>query len=189
VSPNTRYRYEVRALDGAGNVSGPSNLATAETPGPATTLTFSPEADARVHEASAATNYATSYLRANGGTELDVETFLRFTVSGVPATGMQGAKLRMYAYNGTADGPAVYRTSTSWSETGITWNTRPARTSSATDDKGAIPVNSWVEYDVTPFVTGNGTYSFNLATTSNDGIDLYNREAATLRPELVVTTP
>ena len=50
-------------------------------------------------------------------------------------------------------------------------------------------MNTWVEYDVTPFVTGNGTYSFTLATTSNDGIDFYNREAATLRPELVVTLP
>ena len=48
-------------------------------------------------------------------------------------------------------------------------------------------MNTWVEYDVTPFVTGNGTYSFSLATTSNDGIDFYNRENATLRPELVVT--
>ena len=40
----------------------------------------------------------------------------------------------------------------------------PAPTSAATDDKGAIPANTWVEYDVTPFVTGNGTYSFRLAT-------------------------
>ena len=47
-------------------------------------------------------------------------------------------------------------------------------------------MNTWVEYDVTSFVTGNGTYSFSLATTSNDGIDFYNRENATLRPELVV---
>ena len=67
---------------------------------------------------------------------------------------MQSAKLRVYAYNGTVDGPALYTTATSWSETTINWNTRPARTSAATDDKGAIPSNSWVEYDVTPFVTG-----------------------------------
>ena len=88
-----------------------------------------------------------------------------------------------------SDGPAVYLTNTSWSETAVTWNTRPARTSAATDDKGAIPVNTWVEYDVTPFVTGNGTYSFNLATTSNDGIDFYSRENGTLQPELVLTVP
>jgi hypothetical protein len=186
-APNTSYSYELLAVDAAGNVSDPGSSASATTPPAPTVVTLSPEADARVHEASPSTNYGTSYLRANGGSEMDVETFLRFTVTGAPAGSVQSAKLRLYAYNGTADGPAVYTTATSWSETGVTWGTRPARTSAATDDKGAIPVNSWVEYDVTPFVTGNGTYSFTLATTSNDGIDLYNREAATLRPELVVT--
>ena len=37
-------------------------------------------------------------------------------------------------------------------------------------------------------MTGNGTFSFDLAGTSTDGADFYSREAATLRPELVVTT-
>jgi hypothetical protein len=187
VSASTAYRYEVRARDAAGNLSDPSNSFNVTTPAPAQVLTLSPEADARVDEASPTTNYGTAYLRVNGGTELDVETFLRFTVSGVPAGNVRSAKLRLYNYNGTVDGPAVYTTNTTWSETAVTWNTRPARTSAATDDKGTIPVNSWIEYDVTPFVTGTGTYSFTLATTSSDGIDFYNREAATLRPELVVT--
>ena len=178
----------MRAVDAAGNVSDASNSVTATTPAAASVLTLSPEADARVHAASPTTNYGTSYLRANGGTEPLVESFLRFTVSGAPA-GVTSAKLRLYATNGTVDGPAIYTTTTAWSETAINWNTRPARTSGATDDKGAIPVNTWVEYDVTPFVTGNGTYSFTLATTSADGMDFNAREAATLRPELVVTLP
>ena len=184
---NTSYSYQVYAVDAAGNVSDPSNAAPATTPPAATVLTLSPEADARTQEANPTTNYGTAYLRTNGGTESDVETFLRFTVTGAPAGSVQTAKLRLYNYNGTADGPAVYTTGMSWSETTLNWNTRPARTSAASGDKGAIPVNTWEEYDVTAFVTGNGTYSFTLATTSNDGIDFYNREAATLRPELVVT--
>jgi hypothetical protein len=77
-----------------------------------------------------------------------------------------------------ADGPAVYTTSSSWGETTINRSNRPARTSSPRDDKGAIPADSWVEYDVTPFVTGNGTYSFNLVTASADGVNFYSREAA-----------
>ena len=70
----------------------------------------------------------------------------------------------------------------------INWNNRPARTSAATDDKGAIAANSWVEYDVTSLVGGSGTYSFDLATDSTDGVYFSQREAATFRPELVVTT-
>ncbi len=188
VAANTSYTYQVRAVDAAGNVSDPSNSAPAATPPVATVLTLSPEADARTQEANPTTNYGTAYLRVNGGSELDVETLVRFTVTGAPAGSVASAKLRLYNYNGTADGPALYPTVTSWNETAVSWNTRPARTSGTpTDDKGAIAKNTWVEYNVTPLVTGNGTYSFALATTSSDGIDFYNREAATLRPELVVT--
>ena len=98
------------------------------------------------------------------------DSFLRFTVAGV-AGSVQNAKLRIHAYTATADGPAVYTTSNSWAENTLTWNTRPLRTSAATDDKGAIASNTWVEYNVTPFVTGNGTYSFTIAQTSSDGVD------------------
>ena len=188
VTAATTYTYAVRAVDAGNNVSDASNSVTATTPAAASVLTLSPDADARVHAASPTTNYGTSYLRANGGTEPLVESFLRFTVSGAPA-GVTSAKLRLYAINGTVDGPAIYTTTTAWTETAINWNTRPARTSGATDDKGAIPVNTWVEYDVKPFMSGNGTYSFTLATTSADGVDFNAREAATLGPELVVTLP
>src|SRR6185312_13639875 len=97
--------------------------------------------------------------------------FLRFTVTGISAGSVTSAKLRLTSTSdGTADGPAVYTTGTSWSETTVNWNTRPAPTSAATDDKGAIPANTTIDYDVTPFVTGNGTYSFRLATSSTDGV-------------------
>jgi fibronectin type 3 domain-containing protein len=188
VAANNTYHYEVRALDAAGNLSDPSNTATATTPAAATVLTIAPEADAPVEQSTPTTNYATSNLRTDFSTSTsNVESYLRFTVSGAAGT-VQSAKLRLHSTSdGTADGPAVYTTSSSWGETTINWSNRPSRTSSATDDKGAIPADSWVEYDVAPFVTGNGTYSFNLVTTSTDGVNFYSREAATLRPELVLT--
>jgi len=152
-----------------------------------TTFTFAAVADARVEEANPGTNYGTSpQLRVDGGSDPDVESYLRFTVTDL-AGPLQSAKLRVYVYNGTVDGPAIYATSNTWSETGISWSNRPARTSGASDDKGAISPNSWVEYNVTPLVTGNGTYSFVLATSSGDGIDFYSREASSNPPQLVVT--
>jgi hypothetical protein len=98
--------------------------------------------------------------------------------------------LRLYAYTGTVDGPAVHSTGSSWIESGfggITWSNRPARTSAAQDDKRRITTNSWVEFDVSDLVAGNGTYGFNLATTSTDGVDFRSREATSNRPELVLT--
>jgi len=157
-------------------------------PPPATEpVTFAAEADARVQEANPSTNYGTSYLRADGSTDPDVESYLRFTVSGIPQAA--SATLRVYATTFTANGPAVYTAGSSWSESGITWGNRPARSASGTADKGSIAPNSWVEFDVSPLVSGDGTYTFVLATDSTDGLQLNSREATTttLRPQLVVT--
>jgi len=182
------HTFQVRATDAAGNTDPmPASRTWTVATGPVTSLTFAAEADARVQESTPGTNYGTSYLRADGGADPDVDSYLRFTVSGI-AGAVSTAKLRVYAYSGSGNGPAVYNTSNTWSEAGLTWTNRPARTSGATDDKGSIGSNTWVEYDVKSFVTGNGTFSFVIATSSNDGVDFYSREAANLRPELVVTT-
>ena len=115
-----------------------------------------------------------------------MESYVRFTVSGVSGT-VTSVKLRVYASSGTADGPAVYATLNTWSETGLTWSNRPARTSGAVDDKAKISTGTWVEYDVTSLVAGNGTYSFILAGLSTDGANFHSRENVN-RPELVITS-
>jgi hypothetical protein len=191
VAPGTTHDYQVRAVDAAGNLSDPSNTASATTPASQTVLTFSPDADAPVKQANPTTNYATSSLGADFSTSTsNIESFLRFTVSGVSSGPVLSAKLRLHSTSdATTNGPAIYTSGTSWGETTINWNNRPAPTSAATDDKGAIPSNTWVEYDVTPFVTGDGTYSFRLATDSTDGVYFSSREASTYQPELVLTLP
>jgi acid phosphatase type 7 len=150
-------------------------------------LTFTAEADARVHENSPNSNYGTAnYLLVDGANNPDVESFLRFTVNGVTGS-VQNAKLRVYiTNNNSANGPAAYAANNSWTETGITWNNRPARTSGALDNKGATSRSSWVEYNVTAAVTGNGTYTFVLAADSSDAIRFSSREGSR-SPELVVT--
>jgi hypothetical protein len=83
----------------------------------------------------------------------------------------------------------VYGTGTDWSETGITWSNRPARTTAALEDKGAIAANTWLEYNLNGAgITGNGTYAFVVATSSSDGTDLYSRQATSFPPELIVTS-
>jgi len=164
--------------------------ATATSVPPSTTgmpLTFAAAADARVVETNPAANYGiATYLQVDGASDPDQESYLRFAVSGIPGA-VQSAKLRLYATtNGTKNGPAVYATGASWSETGLTWNNRPGRTSGAVDNKGAIGTSSWVEYNVTSLVSGNGAYSFVLAADSTDGVKFSSREGAT-PPQLVLT--
>jgi hypothetical protein len=182
------YAYHVIARDAADNVSGPSNTVTV-TVQASTIATFPAAADSRVAEAKPGQNFGTSaVLRVDGGSDPDVESNLRFGVSGVSGA-VQRAILRVYATAGTVDGPAVYATDNDWTETGIIWTNRPARTTGAMDDKGLIATGTWVEYDVTSLVSGNGAFSFVLATTSRDSADFHSRNSTqtALRPQLVVT--
>ena len=160
--------------------------ATTTPPPDSGALSFTPEADAPVQASSPNTNYATSALRADGGSDPDVDSYLRFSVSGLTGS-VASAKLRLRATSGTADGPAVYGAGNSWTETGITWANRPSRATAAIADKGSIASGTVAEYDVTSYVNGNGTFSFDLGTGSTDGVDFYSREGST-KPQLVITT-
>ena len=122
----------------------------------------------------------------DGASDPGLESFLRFTVTGVSGNA-QSATLRLFATdNGTKDGPAVYLTDNSWQEKEITWINRPQPTSEALDNKGRIDTNSWVEYDVTSQVTGDGTFSFVLIADSSDSVVFSSRQGSQ-PPQLVVT--
>jgi hypothetical protein len=186
------HTFSVRATDPAGNTDPtPATRSWTVSAPSGTALTFSPVADARVEEASPTSNYGRSTtLRADGSTDPDVESYLKFEVAGVSGS-VTSVKLRLHttssASSASTNGPAVYATGTDWIETGITWNNRPARTTEVLD-KGAIASDTWLEYDVTEADIGDGTYAFVVATSSTDGTDLYSDEATSFRPELIVTT-
>jgi chitodextrinase len=185
------YTLGVDAFDAAGNRSSQTSViaatsACAATPPPGGTLTFTPAADARVEEANSGSNFGTSFLRVDGGTDPRVETDLRFVVGGVSGT-VTGATLRLYASTDTVDGPSLHVAGDSWSENGVTWNTRPTPAANASGDSSLIVSGTWVDYDVSAIVRGAGTYDFTLATGSSDGVNFDSREGSQ-SPRLVVTT-
>ena len=177
VSPLTHYDYVVKAIDAAGNRSTPSNTASVNTPAPpaSTTVTFNVAADARVEEGTPDTNYGTSSkLRATNGPPM--ESYLKFSLSGITGA-VQSAKLKIFDSNdATNNGPAVYAAPSTWTESGITWNNRPAHTGTASDNKVQIAIGTWVEYDVAPLVTGNGDVTFVLVPDSTDGANFASKE-------------
>lgn len=154
-------------------------------PAAATTSTFSPDADAYVLGASPTGNFGTAValLADNSPQE---QSYVRFIVSGTSGV-VTDAKLRLFVTNKTTDGPAVHLASSSWTEADITWSNRPEPTGAASDDKGSVPSDAYVELNVTPLVSGDGTYTFAIVATSSDGIDMLSREAMSNPPQLVVT--
>jgi len=153
----------------------------------ATALVVSADADARVVRVRPNTNFG-SAPRLVSDASPRTESFLRFRVTRVRASErVAKARLRLYAADASSNGPAIYTTAATWSEKRITWRNRPPRTSRRLANTGSVRGRSWVEFDVTSAVRGNGTYSFVLAPTSGD-LSTHSREARTLRPQLVLTT-
>ena len=98
------------------------------------------------------------------------------------------AKLRFFVTNGTPDGPAVYQTG-AWPRKPLTWARRPAVIGGPRGDKGQLVPGTWVEWDVTPWVTRNDAYRFALRGGAADALELTSRETNKgMSPQLVVTT-
>lgn len=149
--------------------------------------TFAASADARVEQANPTLNFGGDGRLVADGSPL-AESYLRFSVSGVTGP-VTRAVLRLYASDGTTDGPRLHRSGSGWTEGGLTWNNRPGPSGAALGDLGAISNGIWVEYDVSSVVRGNGQVDFVLVSTSGNGTDFVSRENSRtdLRPQLVLT--
>jgi hypothetical protein len=99
---------------------------------------------------------------------------------------IQNATLRLFVTNGSSNAPSIYGTDDSWTETGITWNNRPAPTTGAIANVNSAPAGTWAEYNLTSYITGDGTYSFVLLPDGSDGIRFDSREGSST-PQLVLT--
>lgn len=70
----------------------------------------------------------------------------------------------------------------------IPYGMRPAADPTLRASLGAVSVNTWYEVDLSSLVTGDGTYSIRIASTSGNGVDYSTKEgAAGSAPQLVVT--
>ncbi len=143
----------------------------------AATMTFAPTADARVEEHSTNANFATAELGSDAGSGARVRTYLRFAVSGSGGA-VTSAKLRLYATGSTVDGPSVAPAGSAWTEPAVTWANQPGAVGAAVANVGAITSASWVEWDVSSLVHGDGNVEFVLEQPSTDGADFSAREGA-----------
>lgn len=186
------------------NLSGPTNATIADGQGVGTivdddgsggaTFFFNPTSDAYVKSSSATSNFGSlQTLRARQSSSEILTSYLKFAVSGLTGS-MQSAKLRLYVTDASSSGGSVYAvsnnylgTSTAWTQSGLNWNNAPAISGTALSSAGPVSLNTWVELDVTPAISGNGTYSFGLKSNASDVVYYGSRESTKL-PELVIVT-
>ncbi|MDQ2683185.1 MAG: DNRLRE domain-containing protein, partial [Chloroflexota bacterium] len=153
------------------------------------TTTFGANADTWLDGSSAGTgsNYGSATSVRTDGNPL-AHGLIRFSVSGVSGS-VQSATLRLYVRDATNNGPRVALSDPNWSESTVTWNSRPAQVGNPTGDTGALSVGSWAEFDVTALVAGSGQISFLLLPDSADTVQFTSRNstATSQRPQLVIT--
>jgi chitodextrinase len=196
VAPGTRYAYQVVAYDGAANASEPSDTVFVTTatppppppppPGPRT-LTFTPSADATIASGTPSGNFGTTTtLEADNS---PVKGFLiRFDVSGVGPATVTHARLRLHVTNASDRGGDFHATTNGWTETAVTWATAPAA-GALVASLGTVAAGSWQEFELAGgAVTGDGAFSFRVASPSSDGAAYDSREAGpALSPQLILT--
>lgn len=158
-------------------------------PASAGTQTFRAVADAYVSDADRTGNFGTE-ARLKVDASPVMRAYLRFTVENLDGA-VTRATLRLYTRNSSNVGIEIRGvTSSSWSETAITFANAPAPSATVTRTSGAFSSDQWLSLDVTPLVAGSGSVSFALTTTSSSGsISLASRESgASKAPQLVVET-
>jgi hypothetical protein len=160
--------------------------ATPTSSGSSSTLTFNPAADAYVSASAPTTNYGTApQIRVDASPVLN--SYLNFNVQGIN-TSVASAKLRIYANTASGAGIKVFGVSnTSWAENSITFSNAPALGSPG-GSTGGFAAGVWITVDITPLITGNGTFSVAITGINGTAISLASRESGANAPQLIVTT-
>jgi hypothetical protein len=120
-----------------------------------------------------------------------VFSFLKFQVANVTGP-IRSAKIRLRVNLGGDSGGGIYSVSnryrnsnTSWVESGLTWENAPSITGSPLSSVDTVAINDVVEFDVTPAISGNGTYSFAIKSEVVDLVRYDSRESPN-PPTLVI---
>ena len=187
VASGLTYSYTVSAYDTAGNPSAMSAPVTATVP-LASTLTFTPDADASLYSASPATNYGASAKLETDNSPVK-HYLIRFTVSGVGTRTVTAAKLRLTCVDASPSGGALtVAASNDWTESTVNWNLAPAAGATVAT-LGKVVAGTTYEVDLSSLIHGDGTYTLRIVSANADGADFASKEGAIgSRPQLIVTT-
>ncbi|MFQ5651427.1 MAG: DNRLRE domain-containing protein [bacterium] len=187
-SGSDSFTYTIRDNDGA-----TSNIATvtvqAAGGGGTVTLTFGATEDSQVKVTEPGRNYG-----AKTTTKVEKNMFrsyFKFDLTGITGP-VQNARLRLFVTGASVDGGSVYQVSnqffnstTPWQEETLTAGNAPQISGAPISTLGAVPLDTFVECDVTAAVDGNGVVSFAVASTTTDQARYSTREGLH-PPKLIV---
>lgn len=163
------------------------------------TKNLQPLADAHVKSDSVTVNFGTAIqleVQTNNVTGPTRDTYFKFNLSGI--TNISNAKIRVFAsVSAAGNGSGTYFSvaDTNWTETGITWSNKPARSNVLGHIRPTSTTAAWITNDITSFVQGEKAAGREFISIVNHSqtnttffIRINSRETNANRPELVITT-
>ncbi|WP_427116607.1 DUF7594 domain-containing protein [Pseudarthrobacter scleromae] len=158
--------------------------------GTSETVTLTATADSWVAGGAANTNYGTSTTMSVDNSPVET-TYLKFDLSAYAGRTVESATLQLRSAGSGSTGKQNIKlvTDDSWTESGITYNNRPALgTSIGTLGPTAANSNYSVPLTASALAGELGQQlSLGLDATSTDGLDLNSKEAGSTAPKLVLT--
>jgi len=135
-------------------------------------------------------NYGTRIFMNVSGQNNDFYTisYLKFEI---PDEGLEliGATLHLNnIMTSPGYGGEVYSSGNNWEELTLSWFNKPDATGDMLADLGTVAPSGWAEADVSGAITGPGTYSFRIQSTSGESVSYATKEYSetTLHPWLEV---
>jgi hypothetical protein len=185
VSPQTTYSYTVDAFDQVGNHSSKSAPVRVTTPVMPSILFIPAAADTYVNADSLASIYGKATAMRVDATP-DVHSYLRFNISGLGGKTIRRARLLIYANSSSVVGVRAFAVAdNTWAELTTSYSNAPVL-GSFLYTSPAVTAQSWVTLDVTAFITGPGTFSLGITTTSDVAVSFATREMGVNVPRLVL---
>ncbi|NOT95705.1 MAG: glycoside hydrolase family 16 protein [Nitrospira sp.] len=165
------------------------------------TTVVNPSDDATIRDGTyASTNYGatTDMIVKNDVASWARQSVLKFNFGSYAGSSVSSAKLRLFVAGAGTDASRTltFMTATeAWAQGTVTWNTAPAYVTSIGDKVVSNAVGVWVEQDVTAVVNAQMTdkiIAFKIknqtgAFSGNGNISFNSKEAASNKPELVLT--
>ena len=185
LTPGKVYHYSVKSVDQQGNQAVSSDKTFTTT---SQTLTLTPTADSFVRNSSPTTNYGKQTLVETDTSPLTV-SYLKFNLAPLAGKTILKATLKFKVSEPSAQTQTLQNVnSSSWTETGLTYNNRPGFSGAITTFKAAS-TNSVVGLNIANAVNAKKGSEISLGITSagDDRATYYSREASSgNRPVLVI---
>jgi len=150
------------------------------------TFRFAATADTYVDSDHPNTNYGASDRLTVDGSQVQ-EAFIKFDVSGVDGV-VTAAAIQLHVMNASPNsgGSIAQMSDANWSESGVTYNNRPAISGVILSTLGAVQRGGVVTFDVSQATIQNGVVSFGIISHQHDEAGYASREHGD-GPELILT--